>query len=130
MKQIWNIGIQDRRVLAIISKMLKAPIDREGVPIMGTPQGGILSPLLSNIVLNDLDHWIAGQWELFQTRHEYVQTGKKYVSLRRASNLKEGFIVRYADDFKIFTKDHKTAQKWFYAVKLYLKDRLKLDIIN
>ena len=64
-KQLWNLGIHDRKVLACISKMLKAEIDKEGVPSKGVPQGGILSTLLSNVVLNDLDQWIAGQWEFF-----------------------------------------------------------------
>ncbi|QNK86256.1 group II intron reverse transcriptase/maturase [Sporosarcina sp. resist] len=125
-KQLWNIGIQDRQVLKIISKMLKAEIDGEGIPTKGTPQGGILSPLLSNIVLNDLDQWVAGQWELFETQHKYTQWNK-YTALKN-TKLKEGFIVRYADDFKIMCKDWKTAEKWFHAVRLYLKDRLKLDI--
>ncbi|KKB43846.1 group II intron reverse transcriptase/maturase [Bacillus thermotolerans] len=127
-KQLWNIGIRDRRVLAIINKMLKAPIKGEGIPTKGTPQGGILSPLLSNVVLNDLDQWVASQWDNFQTNHSYSQESKKYLSLKRSSNLKEGFIVRYADDFKIFSRDWKTAYKWFHAVKDYLKNRLKLDI--
>ncbi|HHW36141.1 MAG TPA: group II intron reverse transcriptase/maturase [Bacillales bacterium] len=127
LKQIWNLGIQDRKVLRIIGKMLKAEIDGEGIPSRGTPQGGIISPLLSNIVLNDLDHWIAGQWENFETRKIYSQNQVKYKVLKR-TNLKEGFIVRYADDFKILCRDSRTAFKWYHAVRLYLKERLKLDI--
>jgi len=126
-KQLWNIGIQDRKVLKIISKMLKAEIDGEGKPTKGTPQGGIISPLLSNIVLNDLDQWVAGQWESFETDYNYTVQNNKIRAIKK-TNLKEGYIVRYADDFKIMCRDWKTAGKWFHAVRLYLKDRLKLDI--
>src|SRR5690625_5026752 len=41
MKQLWNMGIQDRKVLACIGKMLKAEIDGEGIPTQGVPQGGL-----------------------------------------------------------------------------------------
>jgi retron-type reverse transcriptase len=98
LKQLWNLGIQDRKVLACISKMLKAEIDGEGIPSRGVPQGGLLSPILSNVVLNDLDQWIAGQWENFETVYPHKQPGSKYQSLKNLSNLKEGYIVRYADD--------------------------------
>lgn len=128
LKQLWNMRIQDKKVLKIVSKMLKSEIEGEGIPSRGTMQGGILSPLLSNIVLNDLDQWIADQWELFETDHKYSRNDSKYLGLRGNSNLKEGYIIRYADDFKIMCKDWKTAEKWFHAVRLYLKDRLKLDI--
>lgn len=128
LKQLWNLGIRDRKVLRIISKMLKAEIEGEGKPTKGTPQGGILSPLLSNVVLNDLDKWVAGQWELFETDFKYKNNTDKCTILRKTSELKEGFIVRYADDFKILCRDWKTAQKWFNAVKLYLKERLKLEV--
>lgn len=126
-KQLWNIGIQDRKVLACIAKMLKAEIDGEGVPTQGVPQGGLLSTLLANIVLNDLDQWVAGQWEFFPLSKPYQSKGGERQTKKR-TNLKEGYLVRYADDFKILCKDGKTAQKWYHAVRLYLKDRLKLDI--
>jgi RNA-directed DNA polymerase len=126
-KQLWNMGIQDRTVLACISKMLKAEIDGEGIPTEGAPQGGLLSTLLSNIVLNDLDQWVADQWEFFPLSKPYQsKVGERYAKKR--SKLKEGYLVRYADDFKILCKDGKTAEKWYHAVRLYLKDRLKLDI--
>ena len=127
LKKMYEIGIKDRRVLNIVSKMLKAPIKGEGVPTKGTPQGGILSPLLSNIVLNELDWWISDQWESFETNHKYSRNDKKYRALK-STKLKEMYIVRYADDFKIFTRHSKTATRIFQSVKNYLKDNLKLDI--
>lgn len=127
LKQLWSIGIQDKNLLCIISKLLKAEIEGVGMPTKGTPQGGILSPLLSNIVLNELDWWISSQWEIFRTKHRYTQLNK-YIALKRASNLKEMYIVRYADDFKIFCRNHNTAQKVFISIKQWLKERLNLEI--
>lgn len=126
LKQMWSMGIQDKSLLSIISKMLKAEIEGVGKPDKGTPQGGILSPLLSNIVLNELDWWISNQWETFETEHKYRKTHKNRAL--KNTKLKEIYIVRYADDFKLMCRDYKTAQKAFIAVKNWLKERLGLDI--
>ena len=63
LKQLWTMGIHDKKLLCILSAMLKAEVAGIGFPEVGTPQGGIISPLLSNVVLNELDWWLASQWE-------------------------------------------------------------------
>lgn len=140
LRQIWALGIRDKKLICIIKEMLKAPVilpdGKRIYPEKGTPQGGILSPLLANIVLNELDWWIASQWEQmptktkFKTRENTQGTEIKshaYRALRR-SNLKEVHAVRYADDFKIFCTSHADAVKAYKATELWLKDRLGLNI--
>ena len=120
--------------------MLKAPIvlpdGNIQYPTRGTPQGGILSPLLANIVLNEMDWWISSQWENMNTHSEYQMSyakngtankGNVYRVLRN-SRLKEMYIVRYADDFKIFCRKRSDANRVFIAVRQWLKDRLSLEI--
>ena len=139
-RQIWALGIRDKKLLCIIKEMLKAPIilpsGEKIIPTKGTPQGGILSPLLANIVLNELDWWIASQWEQmptktkFKTRSNAQGTEIKshaYRALRR-SRLKEVHAVRYADDFKIFCPTHEEAVRVYKATEMWLKDRLGLEI--
>ena len=137
LKQMWTLGIRDKKLLSIMSAMLKAEVAEIGFPEKGTPQGGIISPLLSNIVLNELDWWVASQWEEFPTRKKYAtgtnyngseNKGNKYKMLRDYTTLKEVTCVRYADDFKLFTKNYQQAKKLFYAVQDWLKGRLGLDI--
>ena len=139
-RQMWTMGIRDKQLICIIKAMLKAPIvmpdGKIEYPKCGTPQGGILSPLLSNIVLNELDWWVASQWENIPTRYKYKcpinkngsqNKGPVLMALRK-TQLKEMYIVRYADDFKIFCRKRSDADKVFIAVKQWLQDRLKLQI--
>ena len=139
-KQLWSLGIQDKNLICVINKMLKAEIKGVGVPNKGTPQGGILSPLLANIVLNELDWWVSSQWEAFPTRKNYskirtLKSGKayldhsnKYRAMKESTKLKRMFIVRYADDFKIFCSSYEDAQKIFIATKQWLSERLHLEV--
>jgi len=137
LKQMWALGIRDKKLLSIISAMLKAEVAGIGFPEKGTPQGGIISPLLSNIVLNELDWWVASQWEEMPTKRNYVHRiyangtpdkSNTIRALRSYTNLKECYLVRYADDFKIFCKKHSDAVKLFEATKQWLWERLGLEI--
>lgn len=140
-RQLWTLGIRDKQLICIIKQMLKAPIvmpDGSMInPTKGTPQGGILSPLLANIVLNELDWWISSQWETMPTHKEFKisnssngtpNRGYIYNIFKNKTTLKEMYIVRYADDFKIFCRKRSDADKVFIAVKRWLKERLKLEI--
>lgn len=137
LKQMWALGIRDKKLLSIISAMLKAEVAGIGFPEKGTPQGGIISPLLSNIVLNELDWWVASQWEEMPTKRNYVHRiyangtpdkSNTIRALRSYTKLKECYLVRYADDFKIFCKKHSDAVKLFEATKKWLWERLGLEI--
>ena len=133
LKQLWTLGIRDKSLIAVISKMLKAEIENIGIPDKGTPQGGILSPLLANVVLNEFDWWISSQWENMPTKKSYTSypkdpNGKRLKALKRNTRLKEVYIVRYADDFKLFCRNQQDAVKLFEASKQWLKNRLHLEV--
>jgi len=139
-KQIWALGIRDKSLIYIIKRMLQAPIRLEDgttvVPDKGTPQGGIISPLLANIVLNELDWWVDSQWKENPVGAKYTyyrqdvnadDRSKGYDKMRK-TRLKEMYIVRYADDFRIFCPNADSAARTMAAVTGWLKDRLRLDV--
>lgn len=139
-RQIWALGIRDKHLIWIIQRILKAPIrmpdGSEVTPDKGTPQGGILSPLLANIVLNELDHWVESQWkenpviQNYSTSFSKVGTSNHSCGYRamRRTQLKEMNIVRYADDFRILCRTKKDAERTKIAVTQWLSERLKLEV--
>ncbi|MGL5903016.1 MAG: reverse transcriptase domain-containing protein, partial [Cetobacterium sp.] len=130
-KQLRRFKSIDKKTLSIIKCMLKVETVLQNKHIIqskkGTPQGGILSPLLANIVLNELDWWIHKQWSGLKTKREYPFLRNKERALK-GTNLTEVRIIRYADDFKLFCRDRCSAEKMFKLVKIFLKDRLKLEV--
>lgn len=97
--------IGDGRVLKLIHRMLKAKVVLpEGTRVTteeGTPQGGPLSPLLSNIVLNELD------WEL-------ERRGLRF--------------VRYADDFSIFVRSERAGHRVMESITKFIERKLRLVV--
>jgi RNA-directed DNA polymerase len=89
--------IEDKRVLALIKAFLKAGIMTEQGrlqgTVTGTPQGGILSPLMANVALSVLDEHFARAWEATGGQH-----GRSARRRRGEANYR---IVRYADDFVV-----------------------------
>lgn len=138
-RQIWAMGIRDTKLLYVIRQILKAPIRMQDgrivTPQKGTPQGGIISPLLANIVLNELDHWIESQWQEnpLAIKHQRDRGNKGMdksngYTIMKKTNLKEMFEVRYADDFRVFCRTKTDAENVKIAVTQWLWERLKLEV--
>src|SRR5665811_1047903 len=96
--------VGDKRLLKLIRAFLNAGVMENGLvspSVEGTPQGGPLSPLLSNLVLDELDR------ELERRGHRFV---------------------RYADDSNIYVRSERAGQRVMESVKRFITDKLKLKV--
>jgi len=91
-------------VLKLINRFLKGGVQVEGerqATTQGVPQGGLLSPVLANVVLDELD------WVLERRGHRFA---------------------RYADDSNIFVKSQRAGERIMHSVTRYLRDSLRLTV--
>jgi RNA-directed DNA polymerase len=99
-----RLRVGDKRVLALVKAFLRAGILSEDgqtqATIAGTPQGGILSPLLANVALSVLDEHFTEHWQ--------TNSGTTYQrTKRRRAGLPNYRIVRYADDFVVMVSSSR-----------------------
>lgn len=103
--QLLSDKIKDGRVISLIHKFLKAPICEDGKVskknTIGTPQGGVISPILANILLNELDQLLDGR-------------GIKF--------------VRYADDMVILCGSKKAAERILANITKFIEKKLFLKV--
>ena len=96
--------VKDKRVLKLIRRYLEAGVMIQGLLVNteeGTPQGGPLSPLLSNVMLDDLDK------ELERRGHAFV---------------------RYADDFQVYVSSQRSAERVMGSLQQFIEGKLKLKV--
>jgi RNA-directed DNA polymerase len=96
--------VEDKRLLKLIRAFLNAGVMGNGLvspSVEGTPQGGPLSPLLSNLVLDELD------WELERRGHRFV---------------------RYADDCNIYVRSERAGQRVMESITRFITQKLKLRV--
>jgi len=96
--------VRDKRLLKLIRALLNAGVMEDGLvspSVAGTPQGGPLSPLLSNLVLDELDR------ELERRGHRFV---------------------RYADDCNIYVRSERAGQRVMESVRAFITKRLQLKV--
>ena len=96
--------VEDKRLLKLIRAFLNAGVMENGLvspSVEGTPQGGPLSPLLSNLVLDELDR------ELERRGHRFV---------------------RYADDCNIYVRSERAGQRVMESITRFIKQKLKLKV--
>ena len=128
LQKLWKIGIHDKRLLKIISQMLKSGYIEYDIfknDGKGTMQGGIISPLLSNVYLNDFDWYIGRQY--FNPKPHCKRKDNDRRRLRWMG-ITPKYNIRFADDWVIMTSTCEESERLKHELTKYFRYRLKLEL--
>ncbi|WP_240377194.1 group II intron reverse transcriptase/maturase [Bacillus piscicola] len=127
---LWGMGIKDKRFLMLIKKMLRAGVMEDNTVTpneTGSPQGGIISPLLANIYLNNFDWMIAHMFQKHPARQAVKDPLRQGLSYVRRRHLR-CHLVRYADDWIILCETKEQAQRILTKIDKYLWHVLGIEL--
>ena len=128
LQKLWKIGIHDKRVITLIRQTLKAGYVEYDILYhsnVGTPQGGIISPLLSNVYLNDFDWYVGRQ---YCEPHRVCKQKTNDIARLRKQGRNQKYNFRYADDWIILTSKRYEAERMKRELTKYFRYRLKLEL--
>jgi len=131
-RELWHIGIRDKVILNYVFRFIKKGYFEDSCKIedpLGTAQGSILGPLISNVYLHRFDVWLRDQGDCWHDKSvaKFHHRFNKRRNLE-LTNLKVGNHVRYADDILVLCKDYQDAVRFRYSVTNYLTRNMKLEI--
>lgn len=131
-RELWHIGIRDQVILNYIYRFVKKGYYEDSCKMedpLGSPQGSILGPPISNVYLHRFDVWLRDQGDCWHDK----SVGKFHDPINRMknlgrTNLKVGTHVRYADDILVLCKDYQDAIRFKHSITRYLTGNMRLEI--
>jgi len=131
-RELWHVGIHDQAILNYIFRFIKKGYYEDSCKVedpLGSPQGSILGPLISNVYLHRFDVWLRDQGDCWHDEsvakfHHHTHRVRNL----EQTNLKVGAHVRYADDILVLCKDYQDATLFMHSITRYLTQNMRLEI--
>lgn len=130
-REMWHIGIKDQVLLNYIFRFIKKGYYEMSCKVedpLGSPQGSILGPLISNIYLHRFDVWLKEQGDEWHDKSISKFHNHHRRRNMRLTNLKIGIHVRYADDILVLCENMEDAKRFEFSIRKYLTQTMRLTV--